>query len=117
MRDKLDLHDMQQGEEPMAGGQTVDVGKLRAAGDAYTQDGGQLKEVGGRLETDVGEAQVGKAWSDTAKPYAEAIKKYRDAVTKYGEQAADLGDNMKQAAKAYEDGETVNAETIASKGV
>lgn len=101
----------------MAGGQTVNTQKLGAAGSAYTQDGDELKAAGRKLETNISAEKVGKAWPDVATAYVEAIGKYRDAMTKCGEQAANLGDKMSQAAAAYENGESFNADAIASKGV
>ncbi|MFC4001512.1 type VII secretion target [Prauserella oleivorans] len=101
----------------MAGGQTVDPGKLNAAGSAYSQEGGELTNAGSRIETGVSMGQVGKAWQAIATPYGDAIGKFRDTVTAYGQKTTELGGKLRQAAGAYERGEEVSRDTIASKGV
>ncbi|MEY7973933.1 type VII secretion target [Saccharomonospora xinjiangensis] len=101
----------------MAGGQTVDPGKLDAAGTAYEQVGVELGDEASRIETGVSSGQFGKAWSHAASPYADAIERYRDCVEAYGEKAADFGDRLCKAAKSYEDGEVVSRDMIASKQV
>ena len=78
-------------------------------------DRGDLVAAGSKIETGVSMGQVGKAWSGVATTYAAAIKKYRDSVTTYGQKYTDLGGKLTTAAKHYEKGEQVNADTIASK--
>ena len=101
----------------MAGGQTVDPGKLDAAGTVYEQVGEELISASERIETNVSTAQVGKAWSHVASDYSDAIDRYRDSVATYGEKVGDFGGKLVKAAKAYEDGEVVSRDMIASKGV
>lgn len=101
----------------MAGGHKVDPGKLGAAGKAYAEEGTDLGEAGQKIEAGVGEGQIGNLWSQMAKSYGDAIKQYQTAVEKYGEQVGGLGDSLSKAAKSYEDGEAVSAESIAKKGV
>jgi hypothetical protein len=98
----------------MAGGQTVDPGKISAVGSAYSNEGGELVTAGSKIETGVSMGQVGKAWSGVAATYSAAIKKYRDCVTTYGQKSSDLGGKLTTAAKHYEKGEQVNADTIAA---
>jgi hypothetical protein len=101
----------------VAGGQTVDPGKLDAAGSAYEKVGNELTETAGRIETEVSTGQVGQAWPHVASNYSELIEKYRDCVTTYGEKADEFGGKLTKAAKSYEDGEVVSRDMIASKGV
>ncbi|OQO91108.1 type VII secretion target [Saccharomonospora piscinae] len=101
----------------MAGGQTVDPGRLDAAGTAYTQVSDDLASAGSKLEAGVSTAQVGRAFSHVASTYSDVIGRYRDCVTTYGERAGELGGKLSQAAKAYEDGEAVSRDMIASKEV
>lgn len=101
----------------MAGGQTVDIGKLDATGTAYEQIGDDLAGAADNITTNVSTAQVGNAWPHVASDYADAIEKYRDSVATYGEKVGNLGGKLTKAAKSYEDGETVSHDMIASKGV
>ncbi len=101
----------------MAGGQTVDPGKLDAAGTAYGQVGEELADEANRIETGVSSAQFGNAWGHAASDYADAITQYRDCVDSYGKKSADFGDRLCKAAKSYEDGEVVSRDMIASKQV
>ncbi|MGW9308574.1 PPE domain-containing protein [Saccharomonospora azurea] len=101
----------------MAGGQTVDPGKLNAAGKAYEQVGEELVDEASRIETGVSSAQFGKAWTHAASHYADAIKLYNDRLKSHGVKAADFGDRLGKAAKSYEDGEAVSTDMIASKQV
>lgn len=101
----------------MAGGQTVDPGKLNAAGTAYEQVGSELGDTAQRIEAGVATGQVGQAWPHVASDYSELIEKYHDCVATYGEKASDFGGKLTKAAKSYEDGEVVSRDMIASKEV
>ncbi|WP_197320678.1 hypothetical protein [Saccharomonospora sp. NB11] len=101
----------------MAGGQTVDPGKLDATGTAYGQIGEELVDEAGRIETGVSSAQFGRAWTHAASHYADAIELYKERVKHHGEKVADFGDRLSKAAKSYEDGEAVSTDMIASKQV
>lgn len=101
----------------MAGGQTVDPGKLGAAGSAYEQVGNELVDAAGRIEAGVSTGQVGRGWQHVASAYGDVITRYHDSVTTCGEKVEEFGGKLSEAAKSYEDGEVVSRDMIASKGV
>lgn len=101
--------------EPMAGGQAVDTGKLKAAGSAYAQEGAQLGDIAAGIESGVSERQIGNAWRDSAQPYIDAIDRYRDLMSRYAELTSELGDKLSSAAESYERGEEVTRDSIAGK--